>query len=597
MIFGKHFTKYYFKYFISFLLGIVFLLVVDYAQLFIPEIVGSLIDGIEAGEKGLSTSITKNELDSSIIKLIIIAVVIFLGRFIWRNCIFGTCHRIQYDIRDEMFKHLEKMSVTYFEENKTGSLMALFTNDLENIRDSFGSGTLMLVDAIALGVMAIIKMINLSPILTLVCIIPLILVSTYAVFMRNNISKKVMKNLDAYSKMSDYVQETFTGIGVVKAFACERRKAFLFDDYNEYNKTTSISAIKAQVVIRIVVNGILYITLFILIFIGSYMVYEYNNFGKVTIFTPGKIIEFLSYYDSIIWPIMAIGDLINLFGKATPSAKRVSRLLDTDIEINDDLVIHNNISINDIKGSITFNDLTFKYPLSSIDNLEHISFTINSGEMIGIMGQTGCGKSTIVELLTRNYNVNKGSIYIDNYDLMELPLKTIRQAIACVPQESFLFMKTILENISFSKDKINEEECIQAAICADVDKDIKEFKDGYNTLLGEKGVKVSGGQRQRISIARALLKDSPILILDDALSAVDTLTESYIIKRLKEIRKNKTTIIIAHRITTLENLDRIIVMDDKKIDNIGTHKELLQKSRIYQNEVKLQEIEKEREGI
>lgn len=596
MIFGKHFTKYYFKYFFTFLLGALTLILVDFAQLKIPEIVGGLIDGIEAGEKGLSTSITKDILDKDILMLAGIGITIFIGRFIWRNCIFGNCHKIQYDIRDEMFKHLEKMSVNYFEENKTGTLMALFTNDLENIRDSFGSGTLMFVDAIALGIMAIIKMINLSPILTLACIIPLIIVSTYAVFMRENISKKVMKNLDAFSAMSDYVQEDFSGISVVKAFANERRKEFLFDSYNEKNKTTSIDAIQAQVVIRVVVNAILLVTMFVLIFMGSYMVYEYKEFGKATIFSPGKIIEFLSYYDSIIWPIMAIGDLINLFGKAKPSATRVSRLLDTPIEINDNLVLDNSISLSDIKGEIEFKNLSFKYPLSDFLNLKDISFKINAGEMIGLMGQTGCGKTTIVELLTRIYNVDTNKVFIDGHDIMRLPIKLVRDSIAYVQQESFLFMKNIDENIAFSKDNIDINKVKEAAIAACVDKDIVEFSDGYQTLLGEKGVKVSGGQRQRISIARALLKDAPILILDDSLSAVDTITESSILESLRSLRKNKTTIIIAHRITTLETLDRIIVMDDKCIDAIGTHQELLKSCKIYQTEVKLQELEKERAG-
>lgn len=593
MIFGKHFSKYYLKYLIFFIFAIIALVAVDYAQLDIPNIVGQIIDGIEAGEKGLENAINKDQLLAFALRLCLIALIVFLGRICWRICIYGTGNKIAHDIRDEMYVHVEKMSTEFFEKNKTGSLMALFTNDVQTIREVYANGTLMLIDAIAMGSMSVIKMINLSPELTLICLIPLAFVCVFGVFMEKRITKKVTLNLEAFSDMTDYVEEDFTGINVIKAFAKEKRREFLFGKYNEKNKETSIAYVKEQVLVRVIINAILVISMLMIIFIGGIMIYEYKTYGKPTIFTTGKLVEFNTYFDSLIWPVIALGDLINLTGKAKAAKNRLSEFLNYEAEINDNLVKYPNITKKDILGNIRFNNLTFKYPLSNHDNLKNINLNIKQGEIIGLMGSTGCGKTAIVELLVRLYNLNPGQLFIDNYDIMELPIKTVRDAIAFVPQETFLFKNSIKENISFSTESVNMDDVINAAICSDINKDIKEFQDGYDTIVGERGVTVSGGQRQRIAIARALLKDSPILILDDSLSAVDTITESYILNHIKETRKGKTTIIIAHRITTLEHLDRIIVMKKGEIDSIGTHEELLKSCKAYQKEVSLQELEKE----
>ena len=590
MVFGKHFYKYYFRYFHTFILGALALVLVDLFQLEIPEIVGQIIDAIK--EQTLSKELLLGFTE----RLLIVAAIVFAGRFLWRICIFGNGCKIEADIRNKMFRHMEKMSQTYFSNNKTGALMALYTNDLQTIRQSFGSGTLMFVDALALGILASIKMIKLNPMLTLFCVIPLVIVGAFAMLMRRRISRKVRRNLEAFSSLSDYVQESYSGISVIKAYVKEKRKELLFDGYNKENKDTCIDFVKDHAFVQVTIGAILSVIMVTIIFVGGVLIYQAQTGNIVTNFTPGNLVTFNAYFGSLIWPVMAVGDLINLRGQSKASEKRISELLDEKVEINDLLVEYHDIDPSTIKGEIEYRNLSFNYPDSTVKVLENVNFHINPGEIVGIMGGTGSGKSTIVELLLRLYNIDDDKIFIDGYDIMNMPLKLVRDIIAYVPQETFLFKQTIDENIAFSDSTLSSKLIIDAATYSGVAKDISEFKDGYNTVLGERGVTVSGGQKQRIAIARALIKNAPILIMDDSLSAVDTITESYILNSLRTIRKDKTTIIIAHRITTLETLDKIIVVEDGTVTNIGTHQELLVKSEAYKKEVALQELEKEVEG-
>ena len=590
MVFGKHFYKYYFRYLHTFIFGALALVLVDLFQLEIPEIVGEIIDAIK--EQTLSKELLLGFTE----RLLIVAAIVFAGRFLWRICIFGNGCKIEADIRNKMFRHMEKMSQTYFSNNKTGALMALYTNDLQTIRQSFGSGTLMFVDALALGILASIKMIKLNPMLTLFCVIPLVIVGAFEMLMRRRISRKVRRNLEAFSSLSDYVQESYSGINVIKAYVKEKRKELLFDGYNKENKDTCIDFVKDHAFVQVTIGAILSVIMVTIIFVGGVLIYQAQTGNIVTNFTPGNLVTFNAYFGSLIWPVMAVGDLINLRGQSKASEKRISELLDEKVEINDLLVEYHDIDPSTIKGEIEYRNLSFNYPDSTVKVLENVNFHINPGEIVGIMGGTGSGKSTIVELLLRLYNIEDDKIFIDGYDIMNMPLKLVRDIIAYVPQETFLFKQTIDENIAFSNSTLSNELIIDAATYSGVAKDISEFKDGYNTVLGERGVTVSGGQKQRIAIARALIKNAPILIMDDSLSAVDTITESYILNSLRTIRKDKTTIIIAHRITTLETLDKIIVVEDGTVTNIGTHQELLVKSEAYKKEVALQELEKEVEG-
>ena len=590
MVFGRHFYKYYFRYFHTFILGALALVLVDLFQLEIPEIVGQIIDAIK------EQSLTKELLLTFMERMLIVAVFVFVGRFVWRICIFGNGCKIEADIRNKMFRHMEKMSQTYYSNNKTGALMALYTNDLQTIRQSFGSGTLMLVDALALGILAAVKMIKINVLMTLICVIPLIIVGVFAMLMRRRISRKVKRNLEAFSSLSDYVQETYSGINVIKAYVKEKRKELLFDGYNKENKDTCIDFVKDHTFVQVTIGAILSTIMVTIIFIGGLLIYQTQTGKIITTFTPGSLVTFNAYFGSLIWPVMAVGDLINLRGQSKASEKRISDLLDEKVEINDSLVEYKELDTSLIKGEIEYKELSFHYPDSDVLVLDKVSLHIKPGEIVGIMGSTGCGKSTIVELLLRLYNIEQNKIFIDGYDIMKLPVKQVRDIIAYVPQETFLFKQTINENIAFSDSKLSNEEIINAATFSGVAKDINGFTDGYETVLCERGVTVSGGQKQRIAIARALIKDAPILIMDDSLSAVDTITESYILNSLRTLRKDKTTIIIAHRITTLETLDKIIVVEDGKVTNIGTHNELLEKSDAYKKEVALQELEKEVEG-
>ncbi len=595
MVFGKHFTKYYLKYLLTFIIGIGALILVDIYQLKLPQLVGELINSIQEGQAG-KDGLTRIVLLRFVNELIIIMAVVFSGRFLWRICIFGNGVKIETDIRNEMFEHMEKLSTTYYQKNKTGALMALYTNDLATIRRSFAGGTLMFVDALTLGVIALIKMLRMSWLFTIVSFVPLALVSAFAALMRKRISKKVKLNLEAFSKLSDFTQEDFSGIGVIKAYVKEKKQEYLFKGHSEHDLNTFYSYVKDQALVQVIVNVVINVGMFGVIFLGGLLMY-FAQIGRINeYFDIGDLITFNSLLGALVWPLMAIGDLINLRGQSKASEKRISDLLDEEIDIKDSDVVFD-VTKEDIKGKITFNNLSFQYPLSPTLNLENISFTINSGEMIGIMGPTGSGKTTIVELLLRLYNIDEDKILIDDMDLMHLPIKTVREAIAYVPQETFLFKQTIDENISFSKESVDHEKNVEVSIIAGIDKDVQEFKDKYDTVLGERGVTVSGGQKQRISIARALLKESPILIMDDSLSAVDTITENHILNELRHNREGKTTIIIAHRITTLETLDRILVVDDGKIVDFGTHEELLKRCDKYIREVHLQELEKEVGGV
>lgn len=589
MVFGKHFTKYYLKYWYFFLLGVASLVLVDIVQLEIPDICGELIDNMK------NNTLTNDYLLDMVLRLSIIAFIVFSGRFLWRICIFGNGVRIETDIRNEMFKHMEMLSPTFYQQNKTGDLMAYFTNDLSTIRQAFGNGTLVLVDAITLGIAAMVKMIKINYALLIICAIPLLLILLVSIIMRRRISRRVKKNLEAFSGMCDYVQEDFSGISVIKAYVKEVRRKFLFLDHDQANFDTTISIVKNQAVLGAIIGTIVNVVSLSIVFIGGFFIYKTSIGEPVFDLTLGQLITFNALFGSLIWPVMAIGDLINLRGQSKPAEKRVAKLLDSNVEINDNLVtdITKQISVEDIKGEIEFKNLDFTYPCSEVQILKDVSFHIYPGEMIGIMGATGCGKSTIVELLLRLYNLSENKVLIDGIDIMTLPLKLVRDAIAYVPQETFLFKQSIDENIAFAFDNIDKDKNHAYATSSGLASDIADFSNGFDTILGERGVTVSGGQKQRIAIARALIKDAPILIMDDSLSAVDTITESYILKEIRRIRQNRTTIIIAHRITTLETLDRIIVMDDGKISDIGSHDYLVKNNEIYQNEVHLQELEKE----
>ena len=590
MLFGKYVNKYYLKYFYFFLLGLLALLAVDWFQLEIPRITGDIIDGVKEG-----TLFDENQkFMNMMIYLGIIAVIMLCGRFLWRYCIFGVAVRIESDMREEMFKHSLSLSHQYYKENKVGALMALFTNDLLTIKQAFGNGSVFLVDAVFLGAFALAKMIKVNWILALMSVIPMSLIVLASMIVGKIMKQKFKERQEAYENLSDFAQENFSGISVVKAFVKEVIEIHHFKNINQTNYDKNINYARFSTLLDVILT--LFISLIIAILIGGgayFVVQEQVFFGEV--FTTGRLFEFVAYFNTLVWPFMAISMLIQMRAQANASYQRIAEFMDQKVDIVDNEVE----DINDIKGKIEFRHLNFKYPDANIDILHDITFTINAGEMVGIIGRTGCGKTTVVDLLLRTYNLHDGELYIDDKDIMHIPFKKVREAIGYVPQDNFLFSDTIANNIAFShlENKENDEvEIIEAAKMADVHENIIDFELKYDTVLGERGVTLSGGQKQRVSIARALIKNPSILIFDDSVSAVDTDTEAKILANLRRVRQGKTTIMIAHRISTVENLDKIIVMDEGKVIGVGNHEYLMATNPIYQEMHHLQELEKAVDG-
>ena len=587
MIFGKHINKYYLRFAHFFILGIAALLVVDYVQLEIPEIIGAVINGLEYN------TLDYEQLLDSIVKLGIIAILMVLGRFTWRYCIFGTSIKVETCIRDDMFKHAETLSQNYFSKNKTGAQMALYTNDLQTVRMAFGPGIVMLADALFLGVIAYVKMLQLDVLLAILSLIPMLLIVIVGAIVSKFLDRKWAERQKAYENLSDFVQENFSGISVIKAFVKERKELKEFLKHNKDNVDKNVNYVRLAVLFDIMLGLTITVTMAIIVGYGGYLVYQNKMLGIGT-FDIGQLTEYLAYFESIIWPMMAIAQLITMKSQASASLRRIDDLLDEESEVNDSLVLYPDAHLN---GEIEFNNLSFKYSDDTPLVLKNVSFKINDGEHVGIIGRTGCGKTTIVDLLMRVYNVNKGEIKIGGYDIMEVPVVNVRNTVGYVPQDNFLFSDTITKNIAFSKETIDDESIEEAAKYADVHENIKDFPEKYGTILGERGVTLSGGQKQRISIARAFVKNPEILVLDDSVSAVDTKTERTILSNLKEKRAGKTTIVIAHRISTIKDMDRIILLEDGELKAFDTHEKLLETSSLYREMVELQRLEDEKEAM
>lgn len=595
MLFGKRIGKYYLRYSWLLILGIAALVAVDYFQLRIPEIYGAIIDGLDPTT---TTTITTDMLLDLLYEAFWIVAVLAVGRFLWRIAFFCSANNTETRFRAEMFDHAKDLSQQYYKQNKVGNIMSLFTNDLETINECFGDGTLMLFDALLLGIMAIYKMALLNWKLTLFALIPMAFLATVGVIMCKYMTKKWDERQDAYSQLSDFTQENFSGIAVIKAFVKEMKELSAFKYVNKHNEDVNVSFVKASVLLDIMVSLFIGSVVTIVIGYGGWLAHEgtfilANEGGETS--NVAALVMFISYFSTITWPVMAIAMLIEMTSRGQASLKRINEFLDTPIDVKDREGVRD---IEDVKGEIEFRNLSFQYPDGDRNVLKNVSFTIKAGENVGIIGKTGAGKSTIVDLMLRTYNIEDGTFFVDGQDVNDLSIRSVRACMAYVPQDNFLFSDTIASNISFAygENAADKQEIEEVAKLADIHGDVSAFKDGYETILGERGVTISGGQKQRTSIARALMKHAVILILDDSLSAVDTKTEENILESLRKNRAGKTTIYIAHRISTVKNLDKIILIDDGKIVDIGTHDELLSRCEEYQKTVKLQELEEESEG-
>lgn len=588
MVFGKHVNKYYLKHFFALLIGVISLIAVDYFQLNIPKFYNFVVTGLSSGEIVIDGTVFAFDIDFLIdricLPMIITILVIAAGRFLWRICMFGTAIKVETDLRERMFDHCKDLSHQYYQVNKVGNMMSLFTNDLSTINECFGDGTLMLVDAIAMTGLAIVKMSKLDPILTILAFVPMILLFAVGSFVGKFMTKKWEERQEKFSALSDFTQENFSGIAVIKAFVKEFKELWAFKKLNKENEDINIEFTKISTLLHISVTFFVQSVICIILGYGGYLVYN----GKFDI---GQLLEFNGYFTSIIWPVMAMSMLIDMTSRGKASLNRISELLDAKPDVFD---VEGVDEVEHIKGDIEFRNLSFTYPDGEFNVLENVSFEIKAGENVGIIGKTGSGKTTIVDLILRVYNVPNGTLFIDGKDVNTIPIKRLRDFCAYVPQDNFLFSDTIENNIAFSRDTSSSDEVVRAAKLSDVHDNISEFPAQYATILGERGVTVSGGQKQRISIARALMKEASILILDDSVSAVDTKTEKVIIDNLRENRRGRTTILIAHRISTVEKMDKIIFVDDGRIVAVGAHNELISSCPDYKVMVELQKLEEER---
>ena len=587
MIFGKHINRYYLRFAPLLVLGLAALVMVDVFQLEIPELYRKVINGVNQGEVWVDGAYVPFDmdflLDGICMPMVKIILCMVFGRFLWRVCFFGAGVRVESDLRDRMFDHAKDLSREYYQVNKVGDLMSLFTNDLDAIQESFGWGILMFFDALMLSAMAIVKMWRMNGMMTVLSLIPMAFLLAAATIVGQRMERKWDYRQECFSRLSDFSQESFSGIAVVKAFVKEAKELMAFRELNRENEKANIDYTRTAVLMRIMVSLFVESVVCVILGYGGYLVYRGT-------FNAGQLMEFIGYFNAIIWPVMAVSELVDISSRGKASLKRVSELLDAPKNVEDRPGAE---ELTEVRGDIEFRNLSFRYPDGEFDALENISFTIRAGENVGLVGKTGCGKTTLVDLILRTYNVPDGTVFIDGRDVNGLTIRSVRAGCAYVPQDNFLFSDTIENNICFGASGKDREAVMNAAKLADVHGNIAEFGRGYETVLGERGVTVSGGQKQRISIARALMKDAPILILDDSVSAVDTKTEETILRNLRSTRAGKTTILIAHRISTIAGMDKILFLDEGRLVAVGSHEELMETCSAYRKMVELQRLEEE----
>ena len=587
MIFGKHINRYYRKYALWLIAGLAALVMVDFLQLEIPKLYRMLINGMNMGYvvvDGVQLLFDMNfVLDEICMKMVKIILAIVFGRFAWRYCFFGSAVRLEEDLRNRMFDHAKNLSREYYQVNKVGNLMSLFTNDLDTVQECFGWGVMMFFDALLMGILAVYNMWNMDHMLTVLSMIPMAFLLGSATIVGKRMMEKWDIRQEAFSRLSDFAQESFSGIAVIKAFVKEAKELLAFGKLNVENEDANVAHTKISVTFRVMVMMFVESVVCVILGYGGWLVYKGS-------FNAGQLVEFIAYFTAVVWPIMAVSELIDMTSRGKASLERLGELLDAKINVTDREGV---AELRNARGEIEFRNLTFRYPDGEFDALKDISFTIEAGENVGLVGKTGSGKTTLVDLILRTYNVPDGTIFLDGFDVNDLSIHSVRENCAYVPQDNFLFSDTIENNIAFGVSDRNQKAVVAAARLADVDSNIKEFQQGYGTILGERGVTVSGGQKQRISIARALMKNAPILILDDSVSAVDTKTETTILSNLRETRSGKTTILIAHRISTIEKMDKIIFIEDGCLAAVGRHEALYESCEAYRKMVDLQRLEEE----
>lgn len=551
----------------NYIIGILWLLLIDTVQLMVPLIY-----------KNLTDSLQDNLLDTKGLLIyaaliILSGLIIAIGRYFWRMYIQGTSRELEYHLRKKLFNHLLNLSTNYFNTHKTGDLMAHATNDINAIRMAMGPGTVMIVDAVFMIILSLFMMIRTTNLkFTIISVFTMPIIMLLVTRFGKIIYKKFRIVQESFSNLTDVTQESFSGIRVIKSFVQEELVLSKFNDVNEDNLKKNLDLVKIHGMFHPLLQFIASISFFVLIYYGGRQV-------LIGVISLGDFVAFNTYLGLLIWPTRAFGMVINVLQRGAASMDRLNAIFDEVSEIKE---VENPISIENVEGNIVFDNVSFKYPNTNYYALNNISFKIEKGSTLAIVGRTGSGKSTIVSLLLRLFDISEGQILLDNIDIKELSLSTLRESIGFVPQENFLFSQTIEDNISFAYDeKLPIDKVIEAAKISQVYDNIIEFPNKFETVLGERGVTLSGGQKQRTSIARALIKKPPILVLDDSLSAVDTQTEEKILNNLKYETNGITSIIISHRISTVKDADEIIYLKDGAITERGTHKELLAQNGDY----------------
>lgn len=616
MIFGKYINEYYKKYWYLFVGVFLADAIVDIIQLLIPLIIGNVISAFS--NPGISQSpyafsvlrpllgydggfvvkaseqIPFYQTDFFITMILIglIGFFIFVGRMGWRYFSAQIGSRIERDLRSKMFAHIQTMSLSYYSQKKVGGLLSFFTNDLQTIKLCFSDALIWTTDLVVLGTLSFTMMAIMSFQLALYTAIPLLLFIVLGGFVGKGEAKKYKISSDAFEDLSDYTEENLQGFSIVKSFLKEKDRIKHFKKLSVKTEKTGIDYLRYSSLIDLFINLVLSITFFILYFLGALSILEENMPFAGSVTDVGKLTTFVGYYDSLIWPMIAGGLLIDQVSRGSGARKRIAEILDSEADILDS----QNKPRNAVRGKVTFNHLSFTYPDGKIPSLEDISFEAEPGMTIGIIGKTGSGKSTLVSLLPKLYNIPRGMLFIDDCDIMDWRKEDLREHTGYVLQEGFLFSGSIKDNIAFSESKpevYNMDKIIESAKFANIDDDIQSFLDKYDTKVGEKGATLSGGQRQRVSIARAIYKDPQMLILDDSLSAVDADTEKAILNHIQNSEKKLTTFIIAHRISAIEKADLILVLDKGKLIGKGKHDELYENCPLYHDLCELQKLEKE----
>ena len=588
MLIGKYLTKYYKKLWPFFLVGFFALIAVDIVETEIPKYLRIVVDEVD--------TLTGNALWDILGRVLLLAGAILVGRIVWRLCIFYASRKIEAGLRQDMFEKAERLSLSFFRENPVGTVMSYFTNDIETIGEFFGWGTVMLIDAVFMTLIVVIRMIAVDPYMTLIAALPIALIAVWGALVERFMAIKWDQRQEAFSELYDFSQENFTGIRVIKAFVKENQQIHAFAKIARKNADVEYSFGKLSSIFDVIIEIIISSIIALILGFGGYFVFctvtgqPIQLFGHEISFTIGRLSEFVTLFQLLVWPMIAMGQVISMRSRAKTSLRRISHFLDAEEDV---MSPRNAVALHNVKGKIEFRDFSFTYPKEATPALKNISFCINPGETIGIVGKVGSGKTTLANVLLRLYNYQDGGVFIDDVDLMDADLDTLRDAISYAPQDNFLFSASIKENIAFSDASIDMTRVKEAAVFADIDTSIAVFREGYDTVSGERGVTLSGGQKQRVSLARAYHKGAPILLMDDTVSAVDLKTEETILENIKLNRAGMTTLVIASRVSTVRDFDKILVLEDGCAVGFGSHEELMETSPAYQKMVYLQRLEAE----